>query len=298
MNHAKRERAVGQAHAQQQRKNSAASAVTAESSASAEEDDRERKAPLAFRLGKKGKASSLRRYLPLSESPRSMTGESDSDLDGDAEGEAGKDPLADVFGEDADTWADMRSHALPVRPGNPHVVQLALSAAELRDDEDAGSDDNSDDGKDDKDEVREVLNLMRRPSLSLDIPIPGMQGSPSRRRAPPPTPLVLHSSASTSPPGMPRVVPPSGSEDKPEWERDEDERDGDEEDDDEEVTLPDQEGWTRLAYLDGEGDGEGGDLLTVPGTGKSERRRGDIYDDMDLGFEVSSDDVRVFFFLF
>jgi hypothetical protein len=97
---------------------------------------------------------------------------------------------------------------------------------------------------------------------------------------------------------MPRVVPPSGSEDKPEWERDEDERDGDEEDDDEEVTLPDHEGWTRLAYLDGEGDAEGGDLLAVPGTGKSERRRGDIYDDMDLGFEVSSDDVRpVLFFL-
>jgi hypothetical protein len=186
-----------------------------------------------------------------------------------------------------------------VRPGNPHVVQLALSAAELRDDEDAGSDNNSDSGKDDKDDVHEVLNLMRRPSLSLDIPIPGMQGSPSRRRAPPPTPLVLHSSASTSPPGMPRVVPPSGSEDAPEWGRDENERELDDEgeDDDEEVTLPDQEGWTRLAYLDGEGDAEGGDLLAVPGTGKSERRRGDIYDDMDLGFEVSSDDVRPVLFL-
>jgi len=40
-----------------------------------------------------------------------------------------KDPLADVFGTDADTWADMQRSS--IRQTNPNVVELALTGADL-----------------------------------------------------------------------------------------------------------------------------------------------------------------------
>ncbi|KAF7347430.1 hypothetical protein MVEN_01498900 [Mycena venus] len=263
-----------------------------------------------------------RRYLPLSESPQSME-ESDSesgseheekgeveekdeveeegeveeeDEEGyeeleDGDEEAGKDPLAEVFGEDADTWADMRASSSSLqRPSNPHVVQLALSAAELRDEEELDDEDEGEADADDAEEdVREVVSLMnQRPQLGVEIP--GMQHSASRKRAPPPTPLVLHptptSAASTlvgpdPPPPMPRVVPPapgSGS--------------------DAAGTPPD----ARLAYLEREherehdepekDDEQDKDMLNVPRKSiyNPSKRRGDVYDDMDLGFEVTEGD--------
>ncbi|KAJ7733583.1 hypothetical protein DFH07DRAFT_894216 [Mycena maculata] len=149
LNHAKRA----------ERKNS----INTESSAD-DEDDRRARPPLPFRLnlnkgGRTGSPMSLRegqaarRYLPLSESPRSML-ESDSDED---------DPVL---------------RAEVPRPQNPHEVQLAaqLSPASPKDEGE----------RKDGEGVRE---MMGRPHLDLDIP--GMQHASSSRRAPPPTPLVL-----------------------------------------------------------------------------------------------------------
>ncbi|KAJ7144861.1 hypothetical protein C8R43DRAFT_1013355 [Mycena crocata] len=233
-------------------------------------------APLAFRLnGRKqsdasavsllssaaGSASASRaRYLPLSESPNSMTGESDSD-DDDDEMDAGKDPLADVFGTDADTWADMRAVRHP-RPENPHVVQLALSPAELDDTPLEGRPEEEEEEGERSNDMREVVELMGRPQLGADIP--GMHRSMSRKRAPPPTPLVLSPSSSYN--STPNVPPqPSPPEE------------------DEELETPPDEGRTILPYLEGaESDG-------YSSTPPTDKRTGGIYDDMDLGFEVSDD---------
>ncbi|KAJ7805202.1 hypothetical protein B0H14DRAFT_2881325 [Mycena olivaceomarginata] len=184
-------------------------------------EDEERRAPLAFRLGgEKGRdklelgRSGSKRYLPLSESPQSMMEseesgsefeEEDVDVAEDdvEEDEAGKDPLADVFGEDADTWADMRaslSH-LPSRPTNPHIVQLALSAGELANDH-ADFAESASDGSDEED-VREVESLVGNGRPALGVEIPGMQGSASRKRAPPPTPLVLSPAPAVPAPVVP-----------------------------------------------------------------------------------------------
>ncbi|KAJ7269261.1 hypothetical protein B0H12DRAFT_1094907 [Mycena haematopus] len=206
---------------------------------SASGDDDERRPPLPFRLGEKRRSSmrDRKRYLPLSESPQSMTESGSEEDEGEEEG---KDPLADVFGEDADTWADMRASSASSRSPNPHVVQLALTAAELGDAEDA---DDSSEREDD--DVQDVTLLMNgRPALGLEIP--GMQNSPSRKRAPPPTPLLPH------------VAPPPDEEEAASAS----------------ATPPDGVDPTRLAYLDGE-------------------PTGDIYDDMDLGFEVESDDFDI-----
>jgi hypothetical protein len=42
-----------------------------------------------------------------------------------------KDPLADVFGTDADTWAEIHADNRPVRKSDPNVVDLALDGAAL-----------------------------------------------------------------------------------------------------------------------------------------------------------------------
>ncbi|KAJ7123212.1 hypothetical protein C8R46DRAFT_1253314, partial [Mycena filopes] len=175
MNHAKRTRG---------RKN------TGESSGGSADEGQQQ--PLAaFRLN--AKSSLSRRYLPLSESPNSMGSDSEADADADGEGtDAGKhhDPLADVFGDDADAWADMRLRGAPKRPANPHVVQLALSAAEL------GNGFEYEEGESpspsSSDDLRDVTALIG--------------GMGARRRAP--APLVLASSAGSSASSPPKIVPP------------------------------------------------------------------------------------------
>ncbi|KAJ6523617.1 hypothetical protein B0H19DRAFT_1276922 [Mycena capillaripes] len=335
-NHRKRERALGERERERARKNSG-NGTTAESSSSPEEEESaEKKAPLAFRLGKKGAlgGSSLRskdgrgdkRYLPLSESPMSMTGsDSDSGYDdfvarhGGRGRNGGKDPLADVFGEDADVWADLHAEASArghgrEHPKNPHVVQLALTAAELdadarNSDYDEEDDDDTrrygavEDGEEEQEQdVREVLELMGghgRPALGVEIP--GMSTSPSRRRAPP-APLVLHTSPSSG--GSKDAPPPPAS---PTHSHSDSSSHSDEEDEVEQdeggearggQTPPD-----RLAYLDGDGDGDGEDpehdpfdgreLLSVPRKSMYDpgKRKGDVYEEMDLGLSGEEDDI-------
>ncbi|KAJ7070591.1 hypothetical protein C8F01DRAFT_1106976 [Mycena amicta] len=245
MNHAKRARS--------------ASATGAGSSA---EDD-ERRAPLPFKLRGKRKgspeslASARARYLPLSDSPQPMN-------DYDSEDDAGKDPLADVFGEDADAWADIRAARGAPRPQNPHVVQLALTASELSGEPEDDEDD--DDETQTKDDLAQVVEMLGRPDLGLDIPAMSKRSSPSRRRGPP-TPLILYRPPSESTPvaRIPPLAPDSDSD----------------------VATPptDDERQTILPYLDPERD-----LPLEERSRKTpDKRGGGFYDELDLGF--SSDDV-------
>ncbi|KAJ7492167.1 hypothetical protein FB451DRAFT_1501852 [Mycena latifolia] len=260
LNHAKRAESIG-------RKGTADS--------SADEEERRARAPLALRLnGRKqsespasflsSTAGSRARYLPLSDSPHSMTDSDSEDAD-----DTGKDPLGDVFGTDADTWADMRAERQHPRPQNPHVVQLALSAAEL-----SGEPPDEDEGADETDDVRDVVELMGRPKIDTDIP--GMHRSTSRRRAPPPTPLVLHpsgSSTSFSSAPQPAAAAPPPSDESLE-------------------TPPDQEGRTILPYLDDTYDAKNrASAPRVKSMYDPDKRGGGIFDDMDLGFEVPEDDL-------
>ncbi|KAJ6623125.1 hypothetical protein B0H10DRAFT_2011281 [Mycena sp. CBHHK59/15] len=236
-----------------------------------EGEERRARAPLPLRLNgherkKNGSPASLfssvsgdKRYLPLSESPHSMGSDSD-----DEDGAAGKDPLADVFGSDADTWADMRTRG-DRRPVSPHTVQLALNAAELAE---APLDD-EDEAREPVDDEKDVVELMAvHPQFGVDIPpveVPGMQRSASRRRAPPPTPLVLRGVASTS------TTPPLDEEEE------------------EESPQDDHDGRTTLPYLNEEDSYDSGYVETAA-RAKSMydpvKRVGGVYDDMDLGFEA------------
>jgi hypothetical protein len=146
-------------------------------------------------------------YAPLSESPEGTDSDSDS-ANGEDYGEdatarvpsltGGKDPLDNVFGTDADTWADIHaSNAGESESKNPHIVQLALTGAELAA---LLSQENFDDDDDistpEEDEVRELLNLMSKPNLVVSIPSPpknkrASSSSPNGIRKNPPPPLVL-----------------------------------------------------------------------------------------------------------
>lgn len=82
------------------------------------------------------------------------------------------DPLADVFGKDDETWADIHASSAAKRQTNPNVVDLALDASavsNLPDDLEEG-----DESKltlpDDEADVSELLNRMPKPPLTVSIP--------------------------------------------------------------------------------------------------------------------------------
>lgn len=92
-------------------------------------------------------------------------------------GSVSGDPLADVFGTDAETWADIRAESQPFRQKStdPNVVDLALSGAAL-----SGLPDPLEDseGRQLDDDAQEVVNLLKRssrPRLSVAIPAPPPQ---------------------------------------------------------------------------------------------------------------------------
>ncbi|KAG1886013.1 hypothetical protein F4604DRAFT_1615146 [Suillus subluteus] len=104
------------------------------------------------------------------------------------------DPLVDVFGTDADTWAEMRAESQDNQPeANPNVVKLALDVSSITampEQEQTG------DEVDDAEEVWDIMRRMSKPTLTLSIPSsPNSQqlSSPpvgSSKKSPPP-PLVL-----------------------------------------------------------------------------------------------------------
>ncbi|OAX36756.1 hypothetical protein K503DRAFT_772216 [Rhizopogon vinicolor AM-OR11-026] len=109
------------------------------------------------------------------------------------------DPLADVFGTDADTWADMRAESQGSQHEvNPNVVELALDASSLTtlpEQELLGDDV---DEVDDAEDVQDIIRRMSRPPLVVSIPSPPaskqMSSPPvtgSKRPIPPPLVLPL-----------------------------------------------------------------------------------------------------------
>uniref|UniRef100_A0A0W0FMD2 Proteophosphoglycan ppg4 n=1 Tax=Moniliophthora roreri TaxID=221103 RepID=A0A0W0FMD2_MONRR len=123
----------------------------------------------------------------------------DSDYDDDETARVastGRDPLADVFGNDADTWADMRNNNQVKRKlKNPKVVDLALTGAELS----ADPDEEVSGGGEDSDDVAEVDELIRQVNPQLN-----------RKNVPPP--LVIHGVGSSGHElGIPSPQKSSGS---------------------------------------------------------------------------------------
>lgn len=104
--------------------------------------------------------------LPDSDSPEGMEDATER-MNGDG------DPLADVFGSDAETWADFRTSTDPgmrrKRAKNPNMVDLALDGAALGELDEV---EERERGMDDDDDIREVEELWEnrnRPSLTLTI---------------------------------------------------------------------------------------------------------------------------------
>ena len=117
-------------------------------------------------------------YGRLSESPQEI----DSDIS-DSESEdcdlttrvvhtSTEDPLEDVFGTDADAWSDIRETTEHHGPKDPNIVDLALHATELSRTGDESFENEFDGeflGQKEEDEVRELLDAMTRPHLSVTI---------------------------------------------------------------------------------------------------------------------------------
>ncbi|KAH9897903.1 hypothetical protein C8Q73DRAFT_377037 [Cubamyces lactineus] len=220
-------------------------------------------------------------YAQLPDSDREGGG-SDEEADVDAtarygQGSVSGDPLADVFGTDAETWADIHAENEPQRrrASNPNVVDLALDGAALSALPDPAEDGEPREVVDDAAEVAELLRRSSRPQLSVAIPASppekprrGSQGSSlSRKHVPPALNLA---------PSLPGAANPNG---------------------------PATDGSNlRLAYLQEEGTPVSSDFSKrsdeAPSDGETthkpmrrspldEKREGVFYDELDLGLESS-----------
>ena len=222
-------------------------------------------------------------YAPLSESPEHIDSDGDSANGEDYCEEAtarvpsltgGKDPLDDVFGTDADTWADIHaSNGGESESQNPHIVQLALTGAQLAA---LPSQENFDDDDDistpEEDEVRELLDLMSKPNLVVSIPSPPENkraSSPIGIRKNPPPPLVLVPKDKSGGPATPSLsslpTPLSGSS-------------------------------ADLAYLSKSSSDEDNypaeehyEFNRIRSPEESEKRGGAVFDDLDLGLDPTED---------
>ena len=101
-----------------------------------------------------------------------------------------KDPLVDMFGTDADTWAVIRADSRPVRKSNTNVVDLALDGAALAEELPPEEDDTLQ--PNDEEEVKGLWEDQSRPRFSVTIPNsppnPALDTS-NRKSAPPPLDL-------------------------------------------------------------------------------------------------------------
>ena len=228
-------------------------------------------------------------YTPLSESPEEIDSDDDS-ADGEDYCEdatarvssltGGNDPLDDVFGTDADTWADIHaSNGGDSKAENPHVVQLALTGAELAAlPSQEGFNDDDDISTKEEDDVRELLDLMSKPNLVISIPSP-----PKNKRASSPigindtrnnipSPLVLvpkDKSGSLVTPSLSSLVPPTPPSDSP----------------------------ANLAYFGKPSSQEDNDsaeedfneFTRLRSPEESEKRGGAVFDDLDLGLDPTED---------
>lgn len=108
------------------------------------------------------------------------------------------DSLVDVFGTDADTWADIHAESQgSQREVNPNVVELALDASSLTALPEPELSGDGIDEVDDAEEVRDIMRRMSKPQLVVSIPPPvdtrKQISSPTvtSARKPIPPPLVL-----------------------------------------------------------------------------------------------------------
>ncbi|KAF8807948.1 hypothetical protein BYT27DRAFT_7338569 [Phlegmacium glaucopus] len=228
-------------------------------------------------------------YAPLSESPEGIDSDNES-ANGESDCEditarvssltGGKDPLDDVFGTDADTWADVHAtNGRKSKSKNPHIVQLALTGAELAalpSQEDF--DDDDDISTKEEDDVRELLDLMSRPNLAISIPSPpknkrasspiGINGS--RKNLPPP--LLLIPKDKSGGPVISTTPSPS-------------------------PLIPTSLSSTNLAYLVKSSPGEvnepteeeTNEFPRIRSPEESEKRGGAVFDDLDLGLDPTVD---------
>jgi hypothetical protein len=208
------------------------------------EDDRW--APINLRLVDKAQAEAdvpifLRKnedYLRLEDDgdgddvPGMTEGETYSQLDGDDDDDedeldddeitaqfppvpGAKDPLADVFGTDADTWAKIHADSRPIRKPNPNVVDLALDAAALT--EELIPEEDALPQQSDEEEVKGLWEDQSRPQLSVTIPSsPPISALDTSNRKSAPPPLNLSTAAPGSALGLPLILtsplPSSGDE--------------------------------------------------------------------------------------
>ncbi|KXN88902.1 hypothetical protein AN958_06772 [Leucoagaricus sp. SymC.cos] len=259
-------------------------------------ESQERQPPIQLIIGRKETASPMliekeeglsnSGYQQLSDS-NAMEDEDDSADEGDLQDDLanaqvnGKDPLADVFGTDSDTWADIHAGSIDRRSSDSSVVDLALSAADLS----ALPNDNpSSLARTEEEEVRELIERVSRPDSSATA-VGALASSASRRSSssthtakkhvPPPLVLVPKEQASDL------VVPSEAS------------------------PVPSTPGSVNLAYLNGDSSPEkspgqeyaDGDVAEefddeytpIRSSSESEKRAGTIYDDLDLGLDPTED---------
>ncbi|TBU62165.1 hypothetical protein BD310DRAFT_974717 [Dichomitus squalens] len=257
----------------------------------AEEDDLARKPALELRLVERLQAESNmpafmrpkdgRLLGPDADDGYAQLPDSDEE-DEDAtarfgQGTVSGDPLADVFGTDAETWADIRAELQPFRQKgtkNPNVVDLALSGEALSALPDPAEDSEERQEGGDAQEVADLLKRNSRPRLSVAIPSPPPQAgrersasggsSLSRKRIPPALDLA---------PSLPNVADTAG--------------------------LGTDDSNMRLAYLTEEStpstgtfaegdDSSDGETTQRPRRSPLEEKRdGQFFDDLNLGLDGS-----------
>ncbi|EFI28701.1 hypothetical protein CC1G_13727 [Coprinopsis cinerea okayama7 len=256
VNHAKRNRS----------RNGKGENASGESGNEKDEENAKAKEPaIPLLMGKKKKGgvdallkTDLTDDATLNEGGYEQLTDSDSDSDDDlefAEDSTAKDPLEDVFGSDADTWAEMKAE----RGVNPNVVDLALTGEELtRPDDSFITDDNH--FTREEEEVREMLDRMSQGGRTPDPFMNEEQTSPTLSKKHVPAPLV--------------IVPNPNSEHII-------------------STEPSPAPTASLSYLEGDSPAELQDDddygYRAKSPTESEKRSGALFEDLDLGLDPSED---------
>ncbi|KAG6842395.1 hypothetical protein C0991_007525 [Blastosporella zonata] len=183
--------------------------------------------------------------------------------------ETHKDALADIFGTDAETWAELKnlSPRDSNRNTNPNVVDLALTAADLTALPSPTRSEFETLGKE-EDEVQALLEQMSRSSIPASVPSSPTSPTAGKKHVPPPLTLVINT------PPQELVVP---SDPMP----------------------PSSDDSSGLAYLDqspAEPVDEAVDeeefeteYTRVKSPAESEKRGGAVFDDLDLGLDPTED---------
>lgn len=216
-------------------------------------------------------------YEQMADSPIEDAEEEEAVASGDG------DPLADVFGSDAETWAEVhadgQAHRTSIRNSNTNVIDLALDAAALSLLPDDLEEEDEIEQSDEEGEVTQLLNAVNRPSLSLDIPTSPPVPDPAtatagtvRKHIPPP--LQLDTSDALHPP---QTTPNTPGEDLPYLG----------------LATPSDAGDVMSKDAPIEIDVDVDDLFKSSRSPQDEKREGAIFDDLNLGLDSTLDDVSL-----